>query len=1117
MKKLVNVLALFVLVSVNVFTPISYAQSDEAVENLEQENVSPVAISQDEDEEEEFIVNEETQESEDNLWDDDNETVIEETVGDFPEVLDEMPSLINMVVDVVNVFTEENMETNEEPEESITLWNYEEELLQVADDSELNGTIVYEDWLIKVSDWEREIWLRDRNVGATVSTWLDKANHIYELSHELCVYQQAASVESEDEVSVQSERLYDVESCSNEFYVQASQVIWHSVNTVEDVNAFLDSYNPWEDTEYKKSFWNYYFWWNNVWLSYSELDIHDWDVNTDNESRYWSNYDDETWWEEWSSMVNPCDENNGEYLPTADEWYELIELWAGIKWHVFDEYWDLVGWGFQFRQDMLLPNAWGVFFYSRPRAGSLAADIELSSYDTEWYKFDYDNSQLLAALDNDDNLTLLYWYNNSDYLDHNDYGGTAAPVRCFVAVDPVTVTMDYWDWEIDTYKIKKWRTITKTQTSSREWYYIVWWYDNQNYEGERFDFSTPITEDITLYAKYGKFMHEDWIIKISDWDNEIWLRDRNVGAEISRWIELYDIWDLIDDECEITYDEEYSNRCQFSDDIDCYDYMTYQHYDCSSGVYKEISRIAWVNITAEEWLKEYINDYILSFWNYYFRWNNSGTNYAELVVDGNSSLITNMSELNPKFLEWWKLWNSEWDGWIEWKPQDNPCNGEWEYIPTPEDWIKLMTIWSNKNGYYLDDHMPNVGHPGEYSLGTFAMDSAWWLYFPGENETAQFLQDMLIPWAWMIFREQILCQEDDESNCDEMYYRNGQPALWMAQDKNWYVWAFYWMWIFYDTIENNIDMSSNDIAVPVRCFVDVPQVLVITLMSDNRVHEELNVVKWNTLDEPTAPSKSNYTFDGWYTEDGEKYIFSTPFTSDLTLYAKWTENKSSWGYSGWGGWSSSKPDKSNKETMDTKKDEPKVEETKKEPEQPSQWKTLDTTSPSKETFNAHQWAYSNGLTKYRTASEARMDDPLNRSEMAKISSIFATQFLDKVPNEKKKEFCSQYPDLWKVTSDMEAFIIESCELGYMWYESNGIDALERFRPYTPVTVAEAATILSRIVWWNENAMNGKDWYKWHLYASYNHGLIDDIKDPTKRSITRREAYLMLYRLITAHE
>ncbi|MBO7095033.1 hypothetical protein J6V86_02415 [bacterium] len=67
MKKTINLLALFVLVSVNVFSPISYAQSDEAVEALEQENVSPVAISQDEDEEEESNVDEETQELEDNL------------------------------------------------------------------------------------------------------------------------------------------------------------------------------------------------------------------------------------------------------------------------------------------------------------------------------------------------------------------------------------------------------------------------------------------------------------------------------------------------------------------------------------------------------------------------------------------------------------------------------------------------------------------------------------------------------------------------------------------------------------------------------------------------------------------------------------------------------------------------------------------------------------------------------------------------------------------------------------------------------------------------------------------------------------------------------------------
>ena len=38
--------------------------------------------------------------------------------------------------------------------------------------------------------------------------------------------------------------------------------------------------------------------------------------------------------------------------------------------------------------------------------------------------------------------------------------------------------------------------------------------------------------------------------------------------------------------------------------------------------------------------------------------------------------------------------------------------------------------------------------------------------------------------------------------------------------------------------------------------------------------------------EPTEPTKTGYTFDGWYNGD-VLYVFSTPVTSDLTLTAKW--------------------------------------------------------------------------------------------------------------------------------------------------------------------------------------------------------------------------------------
>jgi uncharacterized repeat protein (TIGR02543 family) len=40
---------------------------------------------------------------------------------------------------------------------------------------------------------------------------------------------------------------------------------------------------------------------------------------------------------------------------------------------------------------------------------------------------------------------------------------------------------------------------------------------------------------------------------------------------------------------------------------------------------------------------------------------------------------------------------------------------------------------------------------------------------------------------------------------------------------------------------------------------------------------------------PADPVREGFTFDGWFTEDGEEYDFATPVDGDLTLYAKWSE------------------------------------------------------------------------------------------------------------------------------------------------------------------------------------------------------------------------------------
>lgn len=283
-----------------------------------------------------------------------------------------------------------------------------------------------------------------------------------------------------------------------------------------------------------------------------------------------------------------------------------------------------------------------------------------------------------------------------------------------------------------------------------------------------------------------------------------------------------------------------------------------------------------------------------------------------------------------------------------------------------------------------------------------------------------------------------------------------------------------------------------------------------------------NIVHGQPIPTPLPTSTRNgYTLDWWYIDEWltEKYT-NQPITDDMTLYAKWTENKPSWwnsgGYSGWGGhskwngWSSSdikSVDEPSQGTTDGK-------EENKPGAKPvnNRWNAgTGKVNSNNEAFDAYQWAYANGLTKYGNMSDARLDDPLNRQEMAKISTIFAIKFATKTPDTNKRTACSQYSDLWKVTSDMEEFIIQSCELGYMWYRANGVDYLERFRPYTPVSVAEFSIILSRIVWWNRYAIDENHWYQWHMYAVYNNNLLDNITKPFDY-ITRREAYVMLYRL-----
>ena len=74
-----------------------------------------------------------------------------------------------------------------------------------------------------------------------------------------------------------------------------------------------------------------------------------------------------------------------------------------------------------------------------------------------------------------------------------------------------------------------------------------------------------------------------------------------------------------------------------------------------------------------------------------------------------------------------------------------------------------------------------------------------------------------------------------------------------------------------------------------------PVVYTITFNSnDGTSVAPQNVNAGEKLKEPTpAPTREGFTFDGWYEDStfSTKFNFDTPITDNMTLYAKWTENK----------------------------------------------------------------------------------------------------------------------------------------------------------------------------------------------------------------------------------
>ena len=1301
MKKLSNYVALLVFVSVNILAPVQQSlaqgvdslgdvvvsnglESNSQSENLPQQqgdsytNQNSMEIelweetSADVDNDENVTLQE---------WDEINDITKKEDVDESSTDGDDQSSLIGLIDETIDDFEGNEPSTDSssqdesdleeevsddyqdkevlpeesisnEPEESQWVENVDEgDLVEVLSDDEPQEeigewrdlpTVVWSieydtnKWVIKLTDGEKEIWIKDRNQWAS-NPRISASYWFYEWIEDYMYYKNPNRSDDEELVK---EYLWIV---WKRFWMYFD-TIYHARNYMQEYfeGTEQNPHNLLDDAEYMWALWDFYFWWNNVWVSFSELtwEVRTWSNEIEmssitnaldlrkkwfkpiiNYAEAWWNIDrygyyltQDGWWlwkdlMENSSNSTPCDNSKWEYLPSVDDWLNLYRMWHSIRGmsDYLDEHEGEDGW-------------WGRRYWSIDSAiySLLYDDLMFTDWYIAWWEgfmlelSESDFSVNKLAEFKNGSLWFEWWEyhrfeenfpNIVDYL--QSYLNYARPVRCFVMVNPKTVTFDmnWWNETSFSRKVEQWDTIDAPYTDpTRDWYTFQWRYTA---DGEEWDFeSMSIDGDMTLYAEWracsdGFRVEENvcipddmwWIIKVSDGKDTMYIRDRNAWAtrkasepriveawndimdefynienldleqwerdkymceyandKLSwRWKDIFDceeigpnyeynvewLWWYLDNPLYYEYEmwneeygethSEYPSCAETVSKIeeitgrkfDYYDSNNSEDPDCSN----ESLALSYLEMAYDFYDPRYGEIDVDSLWKYYFWWNNHGVYYDELEFDWEDyNIISNMEELYNDWFNWWKIWRDQWEGWIRWNT-DNPCNWVWEYLPTWDDWQNLMKIYARKFWLYYS----NGGSEG------------WDIYW--EGNFYKILEHMKLPKAGSIYFENEEYYDPTyprEYNAE--YYWWAEAEMWnslrSAQNKNGYFGNLrfeemdgaYFEWRnVYEGYWNYDDLQRY--ANQVRCFVNIPEVLVVTFISDGQMVKEMNVVSWKTLSTQPSISKPGSTLKWWHTSDGKQFDFNTAITKDITLYAdrQWY---SWWGWAWWGGnwwgwwgwwwsWGGSWKTPSTSEVSEAQNNLITTNEERGKPitsviSSGSHVINIDLrkydSDYSVEFNEAYQFSYKHWITTVDTIKWAELDGKLTRIAMAKMLSYYAINVLWHKPN--AAVWVENFVDVSeRMNSEYDNAVTLAYQLWIMWINMPN----HKFRPNDYVTRAEFVTALSRMLY---GTSDGKfkqtaQYYVPHMVVLENKWIITNV-DPNMMEL-RWYVMIMLMR------
>ena len=538
-------------------------------------------------------------------------------------------------------------------------------------------------------------------------------------------------------------------------------------------------YQRWNNAPVGTTTWSERVVYENYWPWHS---FYDTTLRVDMTYDYWENnmhYKNLRWWLEdsssnnrwwiniWSTRQWPCPA--GYHVPSAWEWGTVVSRYKnGSYWdHYFAGYFKLPNVGY------ILDSHWYPDWYTKNRSSSLS-----------YYSENQQNYVKCIAVGGPLALS----------SDQSSYPIGKLPVRCFKDSPnaPETLTLTFNEnggsllgvsgSTLDQL-VASWHLAQQPVNPTKDdLFFYKWTRDPAGIS--IFDFSTPITNNTTLYAQYSICNIEDWYI--DDW-NGVCVDAATITFNANGWttatwtiiviswstVKLSDytatkvdyefIWWNNSPTAEVALPDDYLadknitlyaiyRKAPSSWTIANWDFQILNITSTGRSLFNILDRNLWATTT---WAWSSAN--ISSYGSYYQWWNNYGfansgaitTGYAQVnassygpsnLYNGYTFIVRNLSPYGWDTTNNYNLWWWEWDTatarwvWLD-LARRGPCPA-WYHIPSTLEWnqardlrcqVKMWGEWCTSEAFAQDLLLPYAGHRNS---GTWEINSQWeWWYY----------------------------------------------------------------------------------------------------------------------------------------------------------------------------------------------------------------------------------------------------------------------------------------------------------------------------------------------------------------------------------------------------